>query len=93
MTDKEIYKLAKYIVEELTMPSDNGANQLGYHVAFFTDKQMEEYQNILLTHEMKQLQEILDIHLESEDYESAAVILKQIKTIEDQVKTNNTETS
>jgi protein-arginine kinase activator protein McsA len=86
MTDKEIYKLAKYIVEELTMPSDNDTDQLGYHVAFFTDKQMEEYQNILLIHEMKQLQEILDIYLESEDYESAAVILKQIKTIEDQVK-------
>ena len=86
MTDKEIRKLAKYIVEELTMPGEDGIEQLGYHLAFFTDKQMKEYENLLLINEIDQLQELLDIQIKSENYEAAAVILKKIKTIEDQIK-------
>jgi hypothetical protein len=86
MTDKEIRKLAKYIVEELTMPNEDGIEQLGYHLAFFTDKQMKEYENLLLINEIDQLQELLDIQIKSENYEAAAVILKKIKTIEDQIK-------
>jgi len=86
MTDKEIRKLAKYIVEELTMPGEDGIEQLGYHLAFFTDKQMQEYESLLLINEIDQLQELLDIQIKSENYEAAAVILKKIKTIEDQIK-------
>ena len=86
MTDKELRKLAKYIVEELTMPDENGIEQIGYHLTFFTDDQMEEYENLLIKNQIEQLQKLLDATIVSEDYEAAAVILKKIKDIEKQIK-------
>ena len=86
MTDKELRKLAKYIVEELTMPDENGIEQIGYHLTFFTDDQMEEYENLLIKNQIEQLQRLLDATIVSEDYEAAAVILKKIKDIEKQIK-------
>jgi len=88
MTDKELRKLAKYIVEELTMPNEDGVDQIGYHLTFFTDDQMEEYENLLIKNQIEQLQRLLDATIISEDYEAAAVILKKIKDIEKQIKDN-----
>ena len=88
MTDKELRKLAKYIVEELTMPDEDGIEQIGYHLTFFTDDQMEEYENLLIKNQIEQLQRLLDATIVSEDYEAAAVILKKIKDIEKQIKDN-----
>jgi hypothetical protein len=88
MTDKELRKLAKYIVEELTMPDEDGIEQIGYHLTFFTDDQMEEYENLLIKNQIEQLQRLLDATIVSEDYEAAAVILKKIKDIEKQIKNN-----
>jgi len=88
MTDKELRKLAKYIVEELTMPNEDGIDQIGYHLTFFTDDQMEEYENLLIKNQIEQLQRLLDATIISEDYEAAAVILKKIKDIEKQIKDN-----
>jgi len=88
MTDKELRKLAKYIVEELTMPDEDGIDQIGYHLTFFTDDQMEEYENLLIKNQIEQLQRLLDATIISEDYEAAAVILKKIKDIEKQIKDN-----
>ena len=94
MTDKEIRKLAKYIVEELTMPSEieiinhegYETKQIGYHLAFFTDKEMQEYEEVLLTKQIEQLQKLLDKEIKSENFEAAAIILNKIKDIEDQIK-------
>jgi hypothetical protein len=86
MTDKELRKLAKYIVEELTTPDEDGIEQLGYHLTFFTNDQMEEYEGLLLKNQIEQLQRLLDGTIAAEDYEAAAVILKKIKDIEQQLK-------
>jgi len=94
MTDKEIRKLAKYIVEELTMPGEieilnhegYETKQIGYHLAFFTDKEMQEYEEVLLTKQIEQLQKLLDKEIKSENFEAAAIILNKIKDIEDQIK-------
>jgi len=94
MTDKEIRKLAKYIVEELTMPNEieilnhegYEIKQIGYHLAFFTDKEMQEYEEVLLTKQIEQLQKLLDKEIKSENFEAAAIILNKIKDIEDQIK-------
>ena len=107
MTDKEIRKLAKYIVEELTMPGEieiinhegYETKQIGYHLAFFTDKEMQEYEEVLLTKQIEQLQKLLDKeikslndviinlkNIKSENFEAAAIILNKIKDIEDQIK-------
>ena len=88
MTDKELRKLAKYIVEELTIPDEDGIEQIGYHLTFFTDDQMEEYENLLIKNQIEQLQRLLDATIVSEDYEAAAVLLKKIKDIEKQIKNN-----
>jgi hypothetical protein len=88
MTDKELRKLAKYIVEELTIPDEDGIEQIGYHLTFFTDDQMEEYENLLIKNQIEQLQRLLDATIVSEDYEAAAVLLKKIKDIEKEIKDN-----
>lgn len=86
MTDKELLKLAKYIVKELTAPDEDGIDQPGYHLTFFTDDQMGEYENLLLKNQIEHLQRLLDATITAEDYEAAAVILKKIKDIEQQLK-------
>jgi hypothetical protein len=60
--------------------------QIGYHLAFFTDKEMQEYEEVLLTKQIEQLQKLLDKEIKSENFEAAAIILNKIKTIEDQIK-------
>jgi len=67
MTDKELRKLAKYIVEELTMPNEDGVDQIGYHLTFFTDDQMEEYENLLIKNQIEQLQRLLDATIISDE--------------------------
>ena len=94
MTDKEIRKLAKYIVEELTMPGEieiinhegYETKQIGYHLAFFTDKEMQEYEEVLLTKQIEQLQKLLDKEIKSLNDVALPIILNKIKDIEDQIK-------
>ena len=78
MEDKDIRKLASYIVEELTKPSDDLIEKVGFHVAFFNQKQMEDYYVISIKHEIEQLEKLMKYNVEMEDYETASLIKSKI---------------
>jgi len=86
MTDKEIKKLAMYIVDELTKPSDDMIDKLGHYVMFFDQGQLDEYEELNLKHEIEQLNKLLKINLEQENYEAASLIHAKIKKLEDDMK-------
>jgi len=86
MTDKEIKKLAMYIVDELTKPSDDMIDKLGHYVMFFDQGQLDEYDELNLKHEIEQLNKLLKINLEQENYEAASMIHAKIKKLEDDMK-------
>jgi len=86
MTDKEIKKLAMYIVDELTKPSDDMIDKLGHYVMFFDQGQLDEYEELNLKHEIEQLNKLLKINLEQENYEAASMIHAKIKKLEDDMK-------
>ena len=87
MTDKEIKKLAMYIVDELTKPSDDMIDKLGHvrHVLRPRSAQME-YEELNLKHEIEQLNKLLKINLEQENYEAASLIHAKIKKLENDMK-------
>ena len=86
MTDKEIKKLAMYIVDELIKPSDDMIDKLGHYVMFFDQGQLDEYEELNLKHEIEQLNKLLKINLEQENYEAASMIHAKIKKLEDDMK-------
>lgn len=83
MTDKELKKLAMYIVDELTKPSEDMIDKLGYYIMFFDQGQLNEYEELNLKHEIEQLNKLLKINLEEENYEAASLIHAKIKKLED----------
>jgi hypothetical protein len=92
MTDKELRKLAVYIVGELTKPSEDfidglGFHEdfidgLGFHLAFFNTDQFDEYEILQLNHEIKQLNKLLEDSITNENYETSSIIFKKIKELE-----------
>ena len=83
MTDKELKKLAMYIVDELTKPSEDMIDKLGHYIMFFNQNQLYEYEELNLKHEIEQLNKLLKINLEEENYEAASIIHAKIKKLED----------
>jgi hypothetical protein len=83
MTDKELKKLAMYIVDELTKPSEDMIDKLGHYIMFFDQGQLDEYEELNLKHEIEQLNKLLKINLEEENYEAASIIHAKIKKLED----------
>tara|TARA_R110000823_G_scaffold215656_1_gene345259 strand:+ start:140 stop:406 length:267 start_codon:yes stop_codon:yes gene_type:complete len=83
MTDKELKKLAMYIVDELTKPSEDMIDKLGHYIMFFNQNQLDEYEELNLKHEIEQLNKLLKINLEEENYEAASIIHAKIKKLED----------
>jgi len=81
MTDKEIKKLAMYIVDELTKPSEDMIDKLGHYIMFFDQGQLDEYDELNLKHEIEQLNKLLKINLEQENYEAASLIHVKIKKL------------
>ena len=81
MTDKELKKLALYIADELTKPSDDMIDKLGHYVMFFDQGQLDEYEELNLKHEIEQLNKLLKINLEQENYEAASLIHAKIKKL------------
>ena len=77
MTDKELKKLALYIADELTKPSEDMIDKLGHYIMFFDQGQLDEYE---------QLKKLLKINLEQENYEAASMIHAKIKKLEDDMK-------
>jgi len=86
MTDKELKKLALYIVDELTKPSEDMIDKLGHYIMFFDQGQLDEYEQLNLKHEIEQLKKLLMINLEQENYEAASMIHAKIKKLEDDMK-------
>ena len=86
MTDKELKKLALYIADELTKPSDDMIDKLGHYIMFFDQGQLDEYEQLNLKHEIEQLNKLLKINLEQENYEAASMIHAKIKKLEDDMK-------
>lgn len=84
MTDNELRKLAVYIVDELTKPTEDYNEKLGYHLVFFDQNQFDEYEVLQLNHVIKQLNELLEDSITHEHYETSSIILKKIKTIEEE---------
>ncbi len=82
MTDKELRKLAVYIVGELTKPSEDFIDGLGFHLAFFNTEQFDEYEILQLNHEIKQLNKLLEDSITNENYETSSIIFKKIKELE-----------
>ena len=83
MTDKELKKLALYIADELTKPSEDMIDKLGHYIMFFDQGQLDEYEQLNLKHEIEQLKKLLKINLEQENYEAASMIHAKIKKLED----------
>lgn len=83
MTDKELKKLALYIADELTKPSEDMIDKLGHYIMFFDQGQLDEYEQLNLKHEIEQLNKLLKINLEQENYEAASMIHAKIKKLED----------
>ena len=83
MTDKELKKLALYIADELTKPSEDMIDKLGHYIMFFDQGQLDEYEQLNLKHEIEQLKKLLMINLEQENYEAASMIHAKIKKLED----------
>ncbi len=81
MTDKELKKLALYIADELTKPSEDMIDKLGHYIMFFDQGQLDEYDELNLKHEIEQLNKLLKINLEQENYEAAALIHAKIKKL------------
>ena len=86
MTDKELKKLALYIADELTKPSEDMIDKLGHYIMFFDQGQLDEYEQLNLKHEIEQLKKLLMINLEQENYEVASMIHAKIKKLEDDIK-------
>jgi|TARA_R110000782_G_scaffold210693_3_gene298692 protein-arginine kinase activator protein McsA len=86
MTDKELKKLALYIADELTKPSEDMIDKLGHYIMFFDQGQLDEYEQLNLKHEIEQLKKLLKINLEQENYEAASMIHAKIKKLEDDMK-------
>ena len=86
MTDKELKKLALYIADELTKPSEDMIDKLGHYIMFFDQGQLDEYEQLNLKHEIEQLKKLLEINLEQENYEAASMIHAKIKKLEDDMK-------
>jgi hypothetical protein len=86
MTDKELKKLALYIADELTKPSEDMIDKLGHYIMFFDQGQLYEYEQLNLKHEIEQLKKLLKINLEQENYEAASMIHAKIKKLEDDMK-------
>ncbi len=86
MTDKELKKLALYIADELTKPSEDMIDKLGHYIMFFDQGQLDEYEQLNLKHEIEQLNKLLKINLEQENYEAASMIHAKIKKLEDDMK-------
>lgn len=84
MTDKELKKLALYIVDELTKPSEDMIDKLGFYLMFFDQKQFGEYEELSINHEIEQLNKLLAMNLENEEYETASLIHKKIKKLEEE---------
>ena len=82
MTDKELRKLAVYIVGELTKPSEDFIDGLGFYLAFFNTDQFDEYEILQLNHEIKQLNKLLEDSITNENYETSSIIFKKIKELE-----------
>tara|TARA_R110000822_G_scaffold66810_1_gene163009 strand:- start:4198 stop:4485 length:288 start_codon:yes stop_codon:yes gene_type:complete len=82
MTDKELRKLAVYIVGELTKPNEDFIDGLGFHLAFFNTEQFDEYEILQLNHEIKQLNKLLEDSITNENYETSSIIFKKIKELE-----------
>ena len=86
MTDKELKKLALYIADELTKPSEDMIDKLGHYIMFFDQGQLDDYEQLNLKHEIEQLKKLLEINLEQENYEAASMIHAKIKKLEDDMK-------
>ena len=86
MTDKELKKLALYIADELTKPSEDMIDKLGHYIMFFDQGQLDEYEQLNLKHEIEQLKKLLKINLQEENYEAASMIHAKIKKLEDDMK-------
>ena len=82
MTDKELRKLAVYIVGELTKPNEDFIDGLGFHLAFFNTEQFDEYEILQLNHEIKQLNKLIEDSITNENYETSSIIFKKIKELE-----------
>ena len=50
---------------------------------FFDQGQLDEYEELNLKHEIEQLNKLLKINLEQENYEAASMIHAKIKKLED----------
>jgi hypothetical protein len=86
MSDEELKKLAVYIVNEITKPRLDMTDSLGYHLMFFTEEQFEDFERMSIKHEIEQLDGVLKSNLDVENYEVAAMILKKINSLKEQIK-------
>jgi len=94
MTDREIRKLAKYIVKEISEfavapvvhDDESIQDKLGHHLAFFTDDQLDQYELLMLKNKIKGLQKLLDKNIKSENYETADAISKKINILKKEIK-------
>ena len=82
MSDNELKKLAVYIVEELTKPNEDFIDGLGFHLAFFDANQFSEYEILQVSHEIKQLNKLLEDSITNENYETSSILFKKIKQLE-----------
>jgi len=82
MSDNELKKLAVYIVEELTKPNEDFIDGLGFHLAFFDINQFSEYEILQVSHEIKQLNKLLENSITNENYETSSILFKKIKQLE-----------
>jgi len=82
MSDNELKKLAVYIVEELTKPNEDFIDGLGFHLAFFDSNQFSEYEILQVSHEIKQLNKLLENSITNENYETSSILFKKIKQLE-----------
>jgi hypothetical protein len=82
MSDNELKKLAVYIVEELTKPNEDFIDGLGFHLAFFDASQFSEYEILQVSHEIKQLNKLLEDSITNENYETSSILFKKIKQLE-----------
>ena len=93
MTDRELRKLAKYMMNELCefaiapiVYDEDGIQRLGHHLAFFTEDEVDQYDKLILKNKISGLQKLLEKNIQDENYETADAIFIKIKTLETKLK-------
>jgi len=93
MTDRELKKLAKYMINELCefaiapiVYDEDGIQRLGHHLAFFTDDETDQYDKLILKNKISGLQKLLEKNVQNENYETADAIFKKINNLKKQIK-------